>query len=74
MADNKKKVSAITSQEEDFAAWYTDVVREAKLCEYSSVKGCLNYLPNGYAIWENIQKRLDAKFKETGVENVYLPV
>ena len=44
------------------------------MCEYSSVKGCLNYLPNGYAIWENIQKRLDAKFKETGVENVYLPV
>ena len=74
MENSKKKVSAITSQADDFAAWYTDVVKEAKLCEYSSVKGCLNYLPNGYAIWENIQKRLDAKFKETGVENVYLPV
>ena len=72
MENNNLK--AITSQEEDFASWYTDVVREAKLCEYSSVKGCLNYLPNGYAIWENIKNVLDSKFKETGVENVYLPV
>ena len=54
--------------------WYTDVVREAKLCDYSGVKGCLNYLPNGYAIWENIQSDLDKRFKDTGVENVYLPV
>ena len=72
MENNNLK--AITPQEEDFASWYTDVVREAKLCEYSSVKGCLNYLPNGYAIWENIKNGLDSKFKETGVENVYLPV
>ena len=74
MANEKKFVQAITSRNEDFAQWYTDVVKEAKLCDYSSVKGCLNYLPNGYAIWENIQKNLDARFKETGVENVYLPV
>lgn len=72
--ENNKMVKAITSQDEDFASWYTDVVREAKLCEYSSVKGCLNYLPNGYAIWENIKNSLDKRFKETGVENVYLPV
>ena len=72
MENNNLK--AITPQEEDFSSWYTDVVREAKLCEYSSVKGCLNYLPNGYAIWENIKNVLDSKFKETGVENVYLPV
>ena len=72
MENNNLK--AITPQEEDFASWYTDVVREAKLCEYSSVKGCLNYLPNGYAIWENIKNVLDSKFKETGVENVYLPL
>lgn len=72
--ENNKAVKSITSQSEDFASWYTDVVREAKLCEYSSVKGCLNYLPNGYAIWENIKNSLDKKFKETGVENVYLPV
>lgn len=74
MANEKKFVQAITSRNEDFAQWYTDVVKEAKLCDYSSVKGCLNYLPNGYAIWENVQKNLDARFKETGVENVYLPV
>ena len=74
MANDKKLVESITSREEDFAQWYTDVVKEAKLCDYSSVKGCLNYLPNGYAIWENIQKNLDARFKETGVQNVYLPV
>ena len=74
MAEDKKLVEAITSMKEDFAQWYTDVVREAKLCDYSSVKGCLNYLPNGYAIWEKIQADLDKRFKETGVENVYLPV
>ena len=71
---NDKFVQKVTSRDVDFAKWYTDVVKEAKLCDYSSVKGCLNYLPNGYAIWENIQKLLDARFKATGVENVYLPV
>ena len=74
MAKEKKLVESITARDEDFAQWYTDVVREAKLCDYSGVKGCLNYLPNGYAIWENIQANLDKRFKETGVENVYLPV
>ena len=74
MSENKKFVKAITSRDENFAQWYTDIVKEAKLCDYSSVKGCLNYLPNGYAIWENIQADLDKRFKDTGVENVYLPV
>lgn len=74
MAKEKKLVQSITARDEDFAQWYTDVVREAKLCDYSGVKGCLNYLPNGYAIWENIQNNLDKRFKATGVENVYLPV
>ncbi|MEA4820411.1 MAG: proline--tRNA ligase, partial [[Clostridium] scindens] len=73
MAKEKKLVESITPRDEDFAQWYTDVVREAELCDYSSVKGCLNYLPNGYAIWELIQADLDKRFKETGVENVYLP-
>lgn len=73
MAKEKKLVESITSRDEDFAKWYTDVVREAKLCDYSSVKGCLNYLPNGYAIWELIQADLDRRFKEAGVQNVYLP-
>ncbi len=74
MANEKKLVEKITARSDDFAKWYTDVVREAKLCDYSNVKGCLNYLPNGYAIWENIKNDLDKRFKETGVENVYLPV
>ena len=70
----KKLVEAITSMEEDFAQWYTDVVKKAELMDYSSVKGCMIFKPNGYAIWENIQKNLDAMFKETGVENVYMPM
>ena len=74
MANDKKMVEAITSMDVDFAQWYTDVVKKADLVDYSSVKGCLNYLPNGYAIWELIQSDLDRRFKETGVENVYLPV
>ena len=59
---------------DDFAQWYTDVVKKAELVEYSNVKGCMIIRPNGYAIWENIQKALDEKFKETGVENVYMPM
>ncbi len=74
MAKEKKLVEAITSMEEDFAQWYTDVVKKAELIDYSSVKGCMILKPDGYAIWENIQKELDRRFKETGVENVYLPM
>ena len=74
MAKEKKLVEEITPMSEDFAKWYTDVVTKANLMRYSSVKGCMMFLPNGYAIWENIQKNLDAMFKETGVENVYMPL
>lgn len=74
MAKDKKLVEAITSMEEDFAQWYTDVVKKAELIDYTSVKGCMVIKPAGYAIWENIQKELDTRFKETGVENVYLPM
>ncbi len=74
MAKDKKLVEAITPMGEDFAQWYTDVVKKAELIDYSSVRGCMILRPNGYAIWENIQKTLDAKFKETGVENVYMPM
>lgn len=73
MAD-KKLVEAITSMEEDFAQWYTDVVKKADLIDYTSVKGCMVFKPAGYAIWELIQSQMDARFKETGVENVYLPM
>ncbi len=73
MAD-KKLVEAITSMEEDFAQWYTDVVKKAELIDYTSVKGCMVIKPAGYAIWELLQKQLDDRFKETGVQNVYLPM
>ena len=74
MANDKKKVEAITSMEEDFAQWYTDIVKKAELVEYSGIKGCMIIRPAGYAIWELIQKELDARFKKTGVENVYMPM
>ena len=74
MAKDKKLVEAITSMDEDFAQWYTDVVKKAELSDYTSVKGCMVIKPAGDAIWENIQHELDRRFKETGVENVYLPM
>ncbi|MCR5421994.1 MAG: proline--tRNA ligase [Lachnospiraceae bacterium] len=70
----KKLVEAITAMEEDFAQWYTDVVKKAELLDYTSVKGCMVIRPAGYAIWELIQKQMDERFKETGVQNVYLPM
>ena len=74
MAEEKKLVEAITSMDVDFAQWYTDVVKKAELMGYSSVKGCMIFKPAGYAIWENIQKELDRRFKETGHENVCMPM
>ena len=74
MAQEKKLVEAITSMEVDFAQWYTDVVKKAELIDYSSVRGCMILRPLGYAIWENIQRQLDADFKSTAVENVYMPM
>ena len=74
MAKEKKLVEEITSMDVDFAQWYTDVVKKAELTDYTSVKGCMVIKPAGYAIWENIQKELDARFKASGVENVYLPM
>lgn len=74
MAQDKKLVEAITSMNEDFTQWYTDVIKKSDLVEYSSVRGCMIIRPYGYAIWENIQKELDARFKATGHENVYMPM
>ena len=65
---------AITSKNQDFAKWYTDVVRAAKLADYTSVKGCIAIEPNGYAIWEKIQEIMDKKFKELGHVNVQMPL
>jgi prolyl-tRNA synthetase len=74
MAKDKKLVEAITSMDTDFAQWYTDVVKKAELIDYTSVKGCMVIKPAGYAIWENIQRELDQRFKNTGVENMYMPM
>ncbi len=74
MAKNEKLVASITSMDEDFAQWYTDIVKKAELIEYTSVKGCMVIRPYGYAIWENMQKILDARFKELGHENVCMPM
>jgi len=74
MAEEKKAVKEITSMEQDFAQWYTDIVRKAELCDYTSVKGCMVIQPAGYAIWERIQSLLDQRFKATGVKNCYMPL
>ena len=71
---NDKKNESITSRDVDFAQWYTDVVRAARLAAYSNVKGCIIYEPNGTAIWESIQKVLNEKFKETGHQNILMPM
>lgn len=74
MAKQEKLVKAITSMDEDFAKWYTDVCIKAELIDYASVKGCMIIRPYGYAIWENIQHIMDGMFKELGHENVYMPM
>ena len=77
MFTRKEKImknEKITERDKDFAKWYTDVVKAAHLATYSSVKGCIIFEPNGYALWEEIQKNLDRMFKETGHRNVYMPL
>lgn len=69
-----KKVEQITNLEDDFAQWYTDICRKAELVEYASVKGFTILRPYGFAIWENMQRLMDAEFKKTGHENVAMPV
>ncbi len=69
-----KKNNAITPRNEDFAKWYTDVVRAAHLADYSSVKGCIVIEPNGYAIWEKMQEILDKEFKKLGHVNCQMPL
>ena len=74
MGKEKEFVKEITNIEDDFAQWYTDIVKKADLADYTDTKGCIAIKPYGYAIWENIQKYTDDLFKKAGVENVYLPV
>ncbi len=72
--EEKKLVEAITARDVDFAQWYTDVVKKADLMSYSGMRGCIVFKPAGYALWENIRNEMDRRFKEAGVENVYLPM
>ncbi|MDI6452876.1 proline--tRNA ligase [Peloplasma aerotolerans] len=74
MSQNKKMVDAITSRDADFAQWYTDLCLKAELMDYSDVKGFIIYRPYGYAIWEGIQDDLNRRLKETGHQNVYMPL
>ena len=64
----------LTPMSEDFNQWYTDIIQEAELADYSPVKGTMVIRPYGYAIWENIQEYLDNRFKETGHKNAYFPL
>ena len=70
MADTK----ALTTRAADFSAWYNEAIMKAELADYSPVRGCMVIRPNGYAIWEQMQRALDAMFKETGVQNAYFPL
>src|SRR2546430_1082067 len=74
MADEEKYVEDITDQDDNFSQWYNQVVRKAELADYAPVRGCMIIRPYGYAIWENIQRLMDARFKETGVLNAYFPL
>jgi len=64
----------ITPRSEDYSRWYTDVVTQSQMADYSPVKGCMVIRPLGYALWEAFQRELDARFKETGHENAYFPL
>ena len=70
MADDKK----LTTRAEDFSAWYNEVVLRSELADYSPVRGCMVIRPNGYGIWERMQRRLDDMFKATGHQNAYFPL
>ncbi|MEW9697683.1 proline--tRNA ligase [Paenibacillus sp. SI8] len=74
MSNEKQFVKEITPQGEDFSRWYIDVIKKADLMSYSPVRGCIVFKPDGYEIWENIQRELDSRFKETGHRNAYFPL
>lgn len=74
MSKDKGFVTEITPQSEDFSRWYIDVIKKAELMDYSPVRGCIVFRPEGFELWENIQRELDSKFKETGHRNAYFPL
>ena len=73
-ANKKTQELKLPTRAENFSEWYVELVQRAKLADYSDVRGCMVIRPNGYGIWENMQKSLDAAFKETGHQNAYFPV
>ena len=76
MADKKEQsfVKEIADMQADFPQWYTDVVLKTGMVDYGPVKGTMVIRPYGYAVWENIQHELDARFKATGHQNAYFPL
>jgi prolyl-tRNA synthetase len=74
MSKDKGFVTEITPQSEDFSRWYLDVIKKAELMDYSPVRGCIVFRPDGYELWENMQKELDQRFKDTGHRNAYFPL
>lgn len=74
MVNREKFVEEIVDQEDNFSLWYNQVVRKAELADYAPVRGCMIIRPYGYTLWENLQRHLDARFKETDVENAYFPL
>src|SRR5438034_907550 len=74
MVDEDRYVEDIIDQDDNFSQWYNQVVRKAELADYAPVRGCMIIRPYGYAIWENIQRLMDARFKETDVLNAYFPL
>jgi prolyl-tRNA synthetase len=72
--DTKQFVEDLTDQTDDFGRWYTEVIRKAQLADYAPVRGCMVIRPYGYALWENMQRRLDDRIKATGHENAYFPL
>jgi prolyl-tRNA synthetase len=74
MAETRTQTKALTTRAADFSAWYNEVVARAELADYSPVRGCMVIRPNGYAIWEQMQRALDQMFKDTGHQNAYFPL
>ena len=71
---DKHFVEDLTDQTDDFGRWYTEVVRKAQLADYAPVRGCMAIRPYGYALWEHMQRLLDARIKATGHQNAYFPL
>ncbi len=74
MSKDKQFVTEITPQAQDFSRWYIDVIKKADLMDYSPVRGCIVFKPDGYEIWEHIQEEMNRRFKATGHRNAYFPL